>query len=63
MEEDGGDNFVNPDSEAASVVSSMDDLGRHVECQIFVLNQGDVYDADEGLFLVFLNVVCVLICY
>ena len=63
MEEDGGDDFVNPGSEAVSVVSSVSDLGRHVDCQSFVSNQGDVYDADEGQLSFFLNVVCVLICY
>ena len=33
MEEDSGDDFVNPGSEAVSVVSSVNDSGRHVECQ------------------------------
>ena len=36
MEEDGGDDFVNSSSVAVSVVSSVNDLGRHVECQSFI---------------------------
>ena len=58
MEEDGGDDFVNSGSEAVSVVSFVNDLGRHVACQSFVSNQGHVYDADGGQLSFFLNVVC-----
>ncbi|XP_057493128.1 uncharacterized protein LOC130778616 [Actinidia eriantha] len=44
--EDDGDDY-NPGSEAVSVVSSADDLGKHVECRSFVSNQGEFFDADE----------------